>query len=63
MIMAALKIKAGSKEPSKTSAGTLTQAQVEDIAKQKLPDLNTDDLEAAKRSVIGAARSMGVQVA
>lgn len=63
MIMQALKLKKGSGEAGKTSAGTLTMAQVEAIATEKLPDLNTADLEAAKRSVIGAARSMGIQVA
>lgn len=63
MIMQALKIKAGSGEAGKKSVGKLTAQQIEDIAKEKLPDLNTDDLEAAKRSVMGAARSMGVDVA
>jgi len=63
MIMAALNIKAGSGEAGKKSAGKLTMKQVEDIATQKLPDLNTKDFEAAKRSVMGSARSMGVEVA
>ncbi|HNZ84560.1 MAG TPA: 50S ribosomal protein L11, partial [Candidatus Woesebacteria bacterium] len=40
----------------------LTMSQVEEIAKNKLPDLNTTDLEAAKRSVIGTAKSMGVEI-
>jgi large subunit ribosomal protein L11 len=42
--------------------GKLTMAQVEDIAKNKLVDLNTKDLEAAKRSVMGTAKSMGVEI-
>ena len=44
-------------------AGTITDAQVAEIAKVKLPDLNTDDLEAAKLQVAGTARSMGIAVA
>ena len=63
MIMQALKIKAGSGEAGKKAVGKLTMAQVEAIAKEKLPDLNTSNLEAAKRSVMGAARSMGVEIA
>jgi large subunit ribosomal protein L11 len=43
--------------------GTVTDAQVADIAAVKLPDLNTDDVEAAKRQVAGTARSMGIAVA
>lgn len=63
MIKQALNLKEGSGEPGKKMVGKLTMKQVEDIATQKLPDLNTKDLESAKRSVIGAARSMGVEVA
>lgn len=63
MIKQALKLQKGSSEAGKTVAGTLTAQQVEDIAKEKMPDLNTNDLAAAKQSVIGAARSMGVEVA
>jgi large subunit ribosomal protein L11 len=43
--------------------GTITDAQLTQIATIKLPDLNTDDIEAAKRQVAGTARSMGVTVA
>jgi large subunit ribosomal protein L11 len=42
--------------------GTVTDAQLVDIAKVKLQDLNTDDLEAAKKQVAGTARSMGIAV-
>ena len=42
--------------------GTLTDAQVTEIAQTKLPDLNTDDLEAAKQQIAGTARSMGIAV-
>jgi large subunit ribosomal protein L11 len=52
----------GSKEPGKASAGTVTMAQVREIAKVKMKDLNTDDLEAAARTIAGSARSMGLQV-
>lgn len=63
MIMQALKLKKGSSNPGKESAGKLTTDQVAAIAEEKLPDLNTTDLEAAKRIVTGTARSMGIQVA
>lgn len=52
----------GSAVPNKTKVGTVTDKQVEEIAKTKLPDLNTTDLDAAKRSVAGTARSMGIDV-
>lgn len=58
----AAKIGGGSKEPGKSSAGTVTMAQVREIAKLKMKDLNTDDLEAAARTIAGSARSMGLQV-
>ena len=43
-------------------AGTVTDEQLADIARIKLPDLNTDDLEAAKKQIAGTARSMGIAV-
>jgi large subunit ribosomal protein L11 len=52
----------GSTAPGKTSVATITDAQVEDIAKIKMPDLNAYDLEAAKQQVRGTARSMGIKV-
>jgi large subunit ribosomal protein L11 len=58
----AAKITSGSKETGRTSAGTVTMAQVREIAKVKMKDLNTDDLEAAARTIAGSARSMGLQV-
>ncbi len=61
MIKQKLKLKAGSGEPSKTFVGELTDQQVTEIAQEKMPDMNTTDLESAKRSVMGAARSMGVK--
>ena len=56
------KIGGGSKEPGRTSAGTVTKAQVLEVAKQKMKDMNTDNLEQAARTVAGTARSMGIQV-
>jgi large subunit ribosomal protein L11 len=53
----------GSGEPNKTKVGKVTMKQVEEIAKQKLPDLNAEDLQAAVRTVLGTARSLGVEVA
>jgi large subunit ribosomal protein L11 len=52
----------GATNPSREVVGTLTQQQVEDIAKTKLPDLNANDLDAAKLQVAGTARSMGVKI-
>ena len=53
----------GSATSGREQVGTVTADQVAEIAKVKLPDLNTDDLEAAKRQVAGTARSMGIAVA
>jgi large subunit ribosomal protein L11 len=62
LLKRAANIAKGSGEPNKTKVGTVTVKQVEEIAKLKLPDLNTDTLEAAMRSVRGTARSMGLDV-
>jgi len=62
MIKKTLGVEHGSGKPARESAGKLTQEQVAQIAKDKLPDLNTDDVEAAKKIVAGTARSMGIQV-
>jgi large subunit ribosomal protein L11 len=61
-IKKALKIQKGSGATPREVAGTLTEAQVTEIAKEKMPDLNTEDLEAAKKIVEGTARSMGVKL-
>jgi large subunit ribosomal protein L11 len=52
----------GSGEPNKTKVGSITEKQVEEIAKQKLPDLNARDLAAAVATVKGTARSMGLEI-
>jgi large subunit ribosomal protein L11 len=55
-------IEKGSGEVPRVKAGKVTKAQVEEIAKTKLEDLNTDDIESARRIVEGTARSMGIEV-
>ena len=62
LIRDALGLEKGSQNPGKELAGTITQAQIEAIAKTKMPDLNANDMEAAKLQVAGTARSMGVRV-
>jgi large subunit ribosomal protein L11 len=52
----------GSGEPNKSKVGKITMKQVEAIAKIKMPDLNANDLKAAMNTVMGTARSMGVEV-
>ena len=52
----------GSTEPGKTIVGTVTEADIEEVAKIKMPDLNAYDLEAAKQQIRGTARSMGLKV-
>lgn len=56
------KVDGGSKEPGRTVAGQITMAQVREIAKTKMGDLNTDDPEQAARTIAGSARSMGIRV-
>ena len=56
------KISKGSSEPNKTKVGTLNEAQIRGIAERKLPDLNTDSIDAAANSIRGTARSMGLIV-
>ena len=62
LIKKAAKIEKASGKPNKEKVAKLTKAQVEEIAKQKMPDLNAASLEAAERMVAGTARSMGVTV-
>ncbi len=52
----------GSAEPNKDKVAQVTMQQVEDIAKTKMPDLNANDIEGAKRIILGTARSMGLEV-
>jgi len=62
MIKKALGLEKASGTAGRESIASLTKAQVEEIAKEKLGDLNTTDLEAAKKIVAGTARSMGITV-
>ena len=56
------KVAKGSGTNAKVKAGSITQAQLEEIAAIKLPDLNARDIEAAKKTVAGSARSMGIEI-
>jgi large subunit ribosomal protein L11 len=56
------KVAGGSKEAWRTTVGTVTMAQVREVAKQKMKDLNTDNIDAAAKTIAGTARSMGLQV-
>ena len=62
LILKALKQEKGSGRPNTKKIGTLTKAQVKEIAEKKLVDLNASDIEAAMKIVAGSARSMGVDV-
>ena len=61
LIRKALNITKGSGEPNREKVGKLTRAQLEDIAKAKEPDLNSNDIDAAVKIIAGTARSMGVE--
>ena len=63
LIKKALNLASGSGEPNKKKVGTLTQAQLREIAEKKMPDLNAASVEAAMSVIAGTARSMGVTVA
>ena len=63
LIKKALGIQSGSGVPQRDKVGQLTQEQLTKIAETKMPDLNANDIEAAKRIVSGTARSMGVTIA
>jgi large subunit ribosomal protein L11 len=58
----AAKLQSGSKTPGKTSAGSVTLAQLREIAEAKMKDLNANDVEAAMQIIAGSARSMGIEV-
>jgi large subunit ribosomal protein L11 len=62
LIRAAAGLAKGSTNPGKENAGSITDAQLTEIAKTKMPDLNANDLEAARLQVAGTARSMGITV-
>ena len=62
LIKEACNIQKGSGEPHVDKVATITEAQVRQIAKRKMPDLNANDLDAASKIIAGTARSMGVEV-
>lgn len=62
LIKKAIKLEKGSAIPHKDKVGTITRAQLEEIAKIKMEDLNANDVEAAMKIMAGTARSMGVKV-
>ena len=62
LLRQAIGLDKGSPTPNTRKMGTITRAQLEEIAKKKIPDLNTDDMEAAVRVIAGSARSMGVEI-
>lgn len=62
LIKKAAGIKKGSGKPLTDKVGKITVAQLEEIAKTKMPDLNANDLEAAKKIIAGTARQMGVEI-
>ena len=61
-IREAAKLKSGSSEPGKVIAGSITLKQAEQIAKEKMKDLNAFDLKEATKIICGSARSMGIEV-
>ena len=63
LLRVAAGVEKGSATPGRTGVGTITQAQLAEIAQTKMPDINANDLEAAKAQVAGTARSMGISVA
>jgi large subunit ribosomal protein L11 len=63
LLKRAVGIAKGSSEPNRNKVGTVTMKQIDDIAKTKMPDLNAADLEAARKIIMGTARSMGIEVA
>jgi large subunit ribosomal protein L11 len=62
LIKKAIGIEKGSSDPQKKKVGKISKAQIDDIVKKKMEDLNTDDLQVARKIVEGTAKSMGVKV-
>ncbi len=62
LLAKAAKIEKGSGEPNRTKVASLTVAQIDEIAKIKMPDLTAKNPEAARKSIMGTARSMGIDV-
>lgn len=62
LLRQAARVDKGAAEPNKETVGTVTRAQVKEIAETKMPDLNANDVESAMKMVEGTARSMGIKV-
>jgi large subunit ribosomal protein L11 len=62
LIKQAIKLKSGSKEPGKVSAGTIKRSQLAEVAQIKMKDLNANDIDAATKIIEGSARAMGLTV-
>ncbi len=62
LLKQAAQVTSGAKEPRREKVGSISQDQLAEIAKQKMPDLNTTDLDMAMRSIAGTARSMGIEI-
>ncbi len=62
LIKKAAGVAKGSSAPNKDKVGTLSQAQIHEIAQTKMPDLNVSDIDAAERTIAGQARSMGITI-
>ena len=62
LLLKAAKIQKGSANSKTTTVGTVTRAQIKEIAEYKMPDLNANDLESAMRIIEGSARNMGIKV-
>ncbi|MBI4795771.1 MAG: 50S ribosomal protein L11 [Deltaproteobacteria bacterium] len=62
LVKQAAQLAKGAKETGREKVGSITKAQLADIARQKMPDLNTVDLEMAMNSIAGTARSMGIEI-
>ena len=61
-IKEAVKLKSGSQEPGRNIVASISKKQIEEIAKQKMADLNANDVEQASKIITGSARSMGIEV-
>lgn len=62
LLKKAAKVEKGSGKPNREKIGSVTRAQIEDIAKLKLPDLNTSSVESAIRTIEGTAKSLGLEI-
>lgn len=62
LLLKAAKLDKGSGEPNKSKVGKVTRDQIQEIAQMKMPDLNAADMKAAVKTIMGTARSMGIEV-